>query len=354
MNVHVSYKIPKSPEIENHIEHYLGKLRQRLGAYQPELVHLHATVNENSQREGFSISLNLRLPSGQMAAQQHGRTADAALKAAFDDLLEQLAKHKDHLRHQYKWVRRRRDGRARPQPQIPFEQTLASVQVPMASEQDIQSWINANLRRLERFVDRELRYRANAGELPGGLVTREEVVDEVVAAALGEEEQKPERLVLEAWLFRLARRAIDSIVRRDREDADTVSLEASTRRQNVRGTDDSQLQYHQPDELMTRESSIADRRLATPEEIAASEEMINMVELALLGSSPPDRDAFILYAIEGFTLEEIASISDRSIEQVRDSVGRARERIAKSMAMPNEFADKVLQHSRVSPEEKTA
>jgi RNA polymerase sigma factor (sigma-70 family) len=348
MNVHVSYKAPKSPEIENQIEHYVNKLRSRLRAYQPELVHLHATVEENSQREGFHISLNLRLPSGQMAVQQRGPNADAVLKAAFDDLLEQLAKHKDHLRRQYKWVRRRRAGRTRPQPQVPFEETLAAVHVPMASDQDIQSWINANLRRLERFVDRELRYRVNAGELPPGWVSREEVVDEAVAAALGEEEQKPERLGLEAWLFRLARRSIDDIVRRDHEGADTVPLEASTRQQNGRGADDSQLQYHQPDERMTRESSIADRRLATPEEVAASEEMINMVEFALLGAPPHDRDAFILYAIEGFTLEEIATISDRTVEQVRESIARARERIAKSLAMPNEFADKLLQHSKTA------
>ena len=29
MNVHVSYKVPKSPEIETQIEHYVAKLRER-------------------------------------------------------------------------------------------------------------------------------------------------------------------------------------------------------------------------------------------------------------------------------------------------------------------------------------
>ena len=270
------------------------------------------------------------------------------LKAAFDDLLEQLAKHKDHLRSQYKWVRRRRVGRTRPQPQVPFEETLAAVHPPMASHQDIQSWINANLRRLERYVDRELRYRVNLGELPAGAVLSEEVVDEVVASALGDGEQKPERLGLEAWLYRLAVRAIDAIVARNREDADNLPLEASTRQPNVRGSDEPELQFHQPDEMMTRENVTADRRLATPEEIVASEEMIDLVELALLGASRHDRDAFILFAVEGFTLEEIAGISDRDIEQVRGSIARARERLKKTIARPNDFAEKLLQHSKTA------
>lgn len=348
MNVHVSYKIPKSPEIESHIEHYIAKLRTRLHTYQPELVHLHATLSENSPRTGCSVSLNLRLPSGQLAATESGPAAEAAIKSAFEDLLEQLARHKDHLRSQYKWPRRRRVGRVRPQPQVPFEQTLAAVKSSAATGQDIQTWINANLRRLERFVDRELRYRFNSGELGANSITREEVIDEVVATALSEENQKPERFGLEPWLFRLARRTIGSVNRSNGENVETVSLDAPMRQQNVRGSDEEQLQYHQPGEMMTRESMTRDSRIATPEEIAASDEMINMVEMALLGSSREERDAFILFAIEGFTVEEIAHISDRPPEQVRESVKKARERLRQTLAMPNEFKDKLLQHSKTA------
>ncbi|HZU22168.1 MAG TPA: sigma-70 family RNA polymerase sigma factor [Terriglobales bacterium] len=348
MNVHVSYKVPKSRDVEEQIEHYIAKLRKRLQTYQPELVHLHVTVDENSPRTGFSVSLNLRLPSGQIAAQEQGTNADGAIKGAFDDLLEQLAKHKDHLRSQYKWPRRRRVGRTRPQPQVPFEETLAAVRPVAATSDDISSWINANLRRLERFVDRELRFRFNSGELPPGTITREEVIDEVVATALAEENSKPERLGLEPWLFRLARRTVDSVNHQNRETVETLSLDASMRQQNVRGTDDAQLQYHQPDETMTRESITRDPRMATPEDIAASEEIINMAELALLGATREERDAFILFAIEGFTVDEISAISDLKPEQVREAIKRARERLRKTVTGPNQFKDELLQHSRTA------
>src|SRR5215472_6118821 len=348
MNVHVSYKVAKSPEIESQIEHYVAKLRKRLRTYQPELVHLHVALNENAPRQGFSVSLNLRLPSGQMAAQENGPAPEASIKSAFEDLLEQVSKHKNHLRSQYKWPRRRQVGRTRPQPQVPFEETVAAVPIQMATGQDITTWINANLRRLERFADRELRFRINSGELPEGTITREEVIDEVVATALSEENLMPERLSLEPWLFRLARHTIDSAARRNSEDAETLSLDASVRQPNVYGTDDEQLQYHQPGETMTRESMTRDPRLATPEDIAASDEMIDMVELALLGASREERDSFILFAIEGFTIDEIAAISDLKPEQVRDAIVRARERLRRTVTDPNQFKDELLQHSKTA------
>ncbi len=100
--------------------------------------------------------------------------------------------------------------------------------------------------------------------------------------------------------------------------------------------------------MMTRGDVIADRRVATPEQIAASDEMITQVEAALLGAEPQDRDAFILFAIEGFTPEEIAAISDRKVDDVRRSITHARDRLKKAVTMPNEFRDKLLQHSKTA------
>src|SRR6266513_4922971 len=84
MNVHVSYKLPKTPEIEKEIQHWTGKIQKRLQVFKPELVHLKGSVEQNSPREGTIVSLNLRLPSGQMAVREAAPTAAAAVKAAFD------------------------------------------------------------------------------------------------------------------------------------------------------------------------------------------------------------------------------------------------------------------------------
>ena len=67
------------------------------------------------------------------------------------------------------------------------------------------------LGRLERFVERELLFREAAEQIPSHLVSREEVIDEAIAQALGDGAEKPERLALEPWLYRLAIPAINDV-----------------------------------------------------------------------------------------------------------------------------------------------
>src|SRR6266852_82604 len=107
MNVHISYKVHKTPDIEKDVNHFIEKLRKRLQVFRPELVHLKGLVEPSSGREGTTVSLNLRLPSGQMAVQNSAGNASSALKGAFDDLLQQTNKHKDLLRSSHKWSNRR-------------------------------------------------------------------------------------------------------------------------------------------------------------------------------------------------------------------------------------------------------
>ncbi len=233
MNVHISYKVQKTPDIEKEINHLIEKLRKRLQVFRPELVHLKGVIEQNSPREGTIVSLNLRLPSGQMAVQESASTATAAVKAAFDDLLQQLTKHKDLLRSSHKWPRWRRGADTRSTSQVAFEDTVASVQVPTASSDDIRSYVNANLMRLERFVERELYFRETAEQLLPGFVNKEEVIDEVIARALGDGGEKPERLALEPWLYRLAIRSIDDLSTSSPESLSSVPLEESVRKQNV-------------------------------------------------------------------------------------------------------------------------
>lgn len=344
MNVHISYKVHRSPDIEKEMNHLIEKLRKRLQVFRPELVHLKGNIEQNSPREGITVSLNLRLPSGQMAVQESASTAAAAIKSALDDLLQQITRHKDLLRNSHRW-RRRRAERSRPQPQVPFEQTLAAVQSQTVSSDDIRSYVNANLSRLDRFVERELIFRQSADQISEDSVTKEEVVDEVIARALGDGTEKPERLTLESWLYKLAIRSINDLALRGQDSISSVRLEESARTPNVRASDEPELQYHQPDEALTEENVIADRRLATPEEIAYSDEMITLVQFALEGAKPRDREAFILEAIEGFSTDEIAAITDRKPEEIRISIAAAREHLRRSPPIANRFSNKLLQNT---------
>lgn len=340
MNVHVSYRLHKTPAVEKDVQHQIDKLRKRLQVFRPELVHLKGVVEEISAKEGTSVSLNLRLPSGQMAVQAKAPTAPAAVKSAFEDLLQQVNKHKEILRSSHKWQRGKRGDSARqvaPVRQVPFEQTLAAVYPATVSAEDIRSYVNVNLARLERFVEREIYFREAQDGVPADAVTKEEVIDETIAAALGEGPEKPERLALEPWLYRLALHALDDLCQTDESNSNAVPLAESARRRNVRASDEPGLQFHQPDESMTGETVIPDARVATPEQILASDEMLRLIASALrdLGSGP--REAFILNAIEGFNVDEIMGITGLPADRIIGFISAAREHLRKAPGLSREF-----------------
>jgi RNA polymerase sigma factor (sigma-70 family) len=352
MNVHVSYKAGKTPEVEREFQNQTQKLERRLQVFNPDLVHLHATLDEQVG-QGLSFALNLRLPTGQMAVQKLGDSGVAAVKAGFTDLLSQVTRHKELLRGD--WSSRRRQGGQIMESTVPFEQTLASVPpqdrptngAPPNVGNDLETWLNANLPKLRQFIEGELQYRTNIGQLREDQVTSEEVLGEVMVSALSEESPASLFLNEESRLQGLALQAIRRIAEANSDSGD-VSLDVPARMQNVTGSDENVLQYHQPDDQPQGEGVISDVTIRTPEEIFASEEMVAQLDVVLRKLSAPDREAFVLYTLEGFTIEEISRLSDRPPDQVRKSIDKARARVQQKLPERNDFRSSLLNRSRVA------
>ena len=342
MNVQISYKFSKTPDLEKLINQQVEKLGRYLQVFRPDLVHLKGAVEENS-RHGFDVSLNLRLASGQMAAQESSATVIAAIKAGFEDLKEQLNKHKELLRKQHQWPRRR--GRGSVVGTVPFEDTVAAVKPEQISSGDISQYVNVNLPRLKRFIQRELTHLEEEGILEFGQVEVEDVVSEAIANALSEPPGKPERIKLEPWIHRLAMQAIDSLAF-DGGGDDQVPLERSHGTQNVLASDEARLQFHQPDEKLFEENVIPDLAANNPEELAARHELIDLVETTLREAGRTEREAFILYTVEGFTLEEIADITNHAVEEVRAAIGKAREHLQRALPIKDPLKDRLVEYSK--------
>jgi len=341
MNVHFSYKISKTADLEKQVKHQLEKLSKYLQVFRPELVHVKGIVEENSAREGFVVSLNLRLPSGQMAAQEKGPVAVAVIKAAFDALIEQLKRHKQVLRSKHKWVRHR-DAERHAAEIAAFENTVAIVRPDTVSPLDIASYIDINLPRLESFVERQIAYRESLGELQTDQVAPQDVTAEAIASALSDEFEKPERLKIEPWLYRLATEAIGRIAASDCDVAG-LPLDRHHGTQNVQASDEARLQFHQPDEKLLEEDFVADGHAGNPEQMAARGELISLVQLALRDADRADREVFILYAVEGFSDNEIAAITDHTLEEVRASIRRARLHLQRALPMKGLFKDRPVE-----------
>jgi RNA polymerase sigma factor (sigma-70 family) len=368
MNVHVSYKAGKTPDVEREFQHQIQKLDRRLRIFKPDLVHLHAIIEQENSRSA-STSLNLRLPSGQMAAQRSGENALAAVKSAFADLLSQVTKHKELLRGH--WTRKslRREGRERltqmPTPAAPtpmrtnggkhaeaHRMAIPPKPVPAAKTDeaavaDVELWLSANLRKLEEFIDQELRFQVEADRIREDQITREEVLDEVIVSALSQEDGKTQLLSPESWFHRMALQAIRRLIH-DNADTANISLDAPAGIQNVTGSDENVLQYHQPDDSLPEESIIRDESVRTPEEIMAGDEMVAQLDIVLREVRSNDREAFVLYTLEGFTVDEISRLAGRPVEQVRQSIHDARTHIKEKLPTQNQLRKSLLHHSRVA------
>src|ERR1700731_2793130 len=292
MKFHVSYRAGKTPDVEREFHHQIQKLERRLQVFKPDLVQLHAAVDQENGHSA-SVSLNLRLPSGQMAAQRSGENALAATKSAFADLISQVTKHKDLLRGHWTRKSSRREGLERvtemPSPAalppahtngeahakknraVPSEMPALADKTDTAAVADVELWLSANLRKLEEFIDQELRFQVESDRIREDQITCEEVIDEVIVSALSHEGGKMELLSPEGWFHRLAVQAIRRLIH-DNADTANISPDAPAGIQNVTGSDENVLQYHQPDDSLPEESIIRDESVRTPEEIMAGGE----------------------------------------------------------------------------------
>jgi DNA-directed RNA polymerase specialized sigma24 family protein len=76
--------------------------------------------------------------------------------------------------------------------------------------------------------------------------------------------------------------------------------------------------------------------------------MVALVQAALNGVDRTDREAFLLYGIEGFSLNEISSITGRHPEAVRESVQRARDCVRTAPSIAKEFHQDPFVKTRAS------
>ena len=106
MQVHFSYhNVPRTTPLDYVIQKNLKKLEKLLSHYSPDLVHLHGTLESNGAHKNTAVSLNLALPTGQLHSRQKEGNLLKDVQACFNQLVDQLKKHKEALRREAAWRR---------------------------------------------------------------------------------------------------------------------------------------------------------------------------------------------------------------------------------------------------------
>jgi len=224
---------------------------------------------------------------------------------------------------------------------------VASVKPESVSSGDVYSYIDANLPRLRRFVAREVAQRESEGQLQTDQVAVDDVVSEAIANALDEQRDKPERMRLEPWLYRLAVDAIGHLASGSGDEG-RMSLGQSAETGETRDTNQPIAEFSEPEGRLYIENAIIDSTSQNPEDIAARNELIELVERSLRDAGPDQREAFILYTIEGFTVEEIADITSHPPQRVRADVRAAREHLQKALPLRDPLKDKLVEYAKTA------
>ncbi|MBI4463929.1 MAG: hypothetical protein HY647_04420 [Acidobacteria bacterium] len=178
MRVHFGYQhVSQNPQMDKAIRQHVTKLERLLKRFSPDLIHLHGLIEYNAAHQGPACSLNLWLPTAQLHARHEGGTPLTAIQACFSHLTEQVKKHKQMLRREDVWKRRRYKFQHE-------QRELEAGEVRLRDRQQLRDYLNQVLPQLERFITRELLYREMSGVLLPGTILSTELVNEVVARVL--------------------------------------------------------------------------------------------------------------------------------------------------------------------------
>lgn len=204
----------------------------------------------------------------------------------------------------------------------------------------------STLRPLLGFLERQARSELKVYELEGKLcpdqVEAEEVVSEVILAAWEKFNARPDNLSLELWLARLMKEVLEKIEREHRfvslyqrvASADAPYAEQSDWLEEVLG----------PKEEFTLAELLPDHEETEKWEMLDDEERSHHFYLELQKYPSRQRQAYLMSGTEGYSLEDVSKVQERSIADVEDDVQKSQ----KAMGDYMEKAGMVKKRSKFS------
>ncbi len=291
------------------------RLEREASVFPPGRTHLTCVLRQGGERPA-GVILTLRVGDEKLSSFAEDPSPVKATRRAFDKLRAELEAHTGERRREEFWARTSRNLPAREAaPEPPGRREAADL-------------IDRHLSDLYNFARREIAYRQAVGDLTRGDLKPEEVVDEAALSAIERFEERPRDLDFSRWLLQLVLDVVEKRVAESAEERAVLHVEeeapvASPAVEAARSGDEI-YDFYQPDEDVRLEDLIEDERVPTPEEALARREMQRHINRTLARLPRRWRAAFVLYAVEGLNLEEVARVTRRPVEEVRRSVKSAR------------------------------
>ena len=108
MKISLSYRgLEAHNGFERLVTRQCGKMEKLLTAYDPDLVQCRGAVEFHPKKGRYALSVNLVLPTATLHAVHTAKDVHSTVRRAFRELEAQLKRHKEKLRHDHEWKRKR-------------------------------------------------------------------------------------------------------------------------------------------------------------------------------------------------------------------------------------------------------
>jgi RNA polymerase sigma factor (sigma-70 family) len=269
------------------------------------------------------ITLTLSLAGRELITRGRDLSPVMATRVAFEKLSLKVTGLIEECRAEGFWQRTSRNQ---------FGREKSPSKGSISTRSEAAASIDRELEELYNFVRREIALAHAQGDLKRGDLAVAEIVDEVALVALEQYDQRPAELNFRPWLLQLA---LDAVKRRKDEieiDAKLTSFETTEPRAQRPEIEDEIYDFYQPDNEVRLKDLIPDGRLPTPEDIVAELEFQQHINRALAQLPRRWREAFMLYSLQGLTLEEVARVTRHPVDATRRAIELARELLRANLA----------------------
>jgi ribosomal subunit interface protein len=302
-----NFDIPQN--VQRLIEKKAQKIRKLLPTFSSDAVDLNVTLERITRGNQFQATLVLALPQTAIRVEELADNAAGSVLHAFDEMIRKVKRFKSQLNREKFWQR-----------QPNWTGGVAATE----NVRELENAINLNLDKIENYIRREIYHQVILENMPYGLIQPEAVVDDVFLEVSAKSAARPENVPLESWMFQIAREQLRKRLENLEDSENTPRLEELQNMQSTPKWGDEDQNFYQPDEVLRLEDLLKDEKSSNPEEVMEHEEIEVELQKAVANLPVSMREAFVLFALEGFEPDEIAMITGRTPEEVIQEVADAR------------------------------
>lgn len=295
------------------IDRHCQKIKKLIPTFSADSVDLTVNLEKLARGSQFRSSVTLSLPQRVIRVEEIEDNPTSSIVRSFAELHRRIGRFKSQLKRET--LRNR-------VPKPPIDQSIAEAW-------EVENVAGESLDKVENYIRREIYHQVLTGSMPPGILEPHALVDEVYLHVTSNSSKKPPNLSLEQWMIQTARQTVRQRLNDLEATRNYPHFEEPAK---APGTwDDEELNFFQPDESLQLEDLLQDSGSSNPELLLQRQEVAGSLQKAIANLPLNVRESFVLFALEGFTSDEVAMMSGKRPEDVIAEVDDARRQLQKKL-----------------------